>query len=92
MYEYRIFVFVCNEYVHLENYGASGCIARKTFQRSFGSAAVSGPVAGAAGGDTPNADAPAAPAAEAAPAAGAAPAPVEATAAAGRGKGGKPKT
>ena len=43
--------------------GASGRIAHKTFRCSVGSAAVSAQDAGVAGGDAPNADPPAAPAA-----------------------------
>jgi hypothetical protein len=56
---------VLNKY-HVEitkTAGASGRSARKTFLRSFGSAAVSAEEAGAAGGDAPSADPPAAPAA-----------------------------
>jgi hypothetical protein len=48
--------------------GASGSPACKTFQRSFGSTAVSAGDAGAAGGDAPSGDPLAAPADGAAPA------------------------
>ncbi len=83
---------VLNKY-HVEitkTAGASGSPARKTFRRSFGSAAVSAEEAGASGGDAPSTDLPAAPAAGAA-LAEAAPPPVEAPAAPARGMGAKPK-